>query len=123
MIAPSPLDITVYQGDDFLLPFQLLDNDNQPVSLNGATITAKVRNDVDDVAPILTFTGLVTGGDAGQGSISATAAQTAAVVLPNSPSKKRPLTKYLWDAHVLFSDGYTVRIYEGFCYFSPEASK
>lgn len=123
MIGPAPLDITICQGDDFQLPFQLFDQDNQPVGLNGAAITAKVRNDVDDVAPILVLSGAVTGGDTGEGLISATGAQTGAVVLPASPQKKRPLTKYLWDAHVTFSDGVTVRIFEGFCFFDPTASK
>lgn len=123
MIGPGNLDITVYQGADFYLPFELLDSDGDPVSLTGATIRAKVRNDVDDAAAIITFTGTVVSGEDGTGEITATAAETAAIVLPAAPAKKRPLTKYLWDCEVLFSDGKVQRILEGFCFFSPEVTK
>lgn len=122
MIGPAPLDITVYLGADFYLPFTLTDTDGDPVSLQGATITAKVRNDLDDAAPFLTFVGAVVSGADGQGQLTATAAVTGALVLPASPAKKRPLTKQVWDCNVLYSDGTTQRIFEGFCFFSPEAN-
>lgn len=123
MIGAGYLDITVYQGASFYLPFELTDNDGEPVSLTGATIRAKVRNDLDDAAAILTFTGTVVSGEDGTGEITATPAETAAIVLPASAAKKRPLTKYLYDVEVLFSDGKVQRILEGFCFFSPEATK
>lgn len=123
MIGPAPLNITIYQGADFYLPFTLTDTDGDPVSLSGATIRAKVRNDVDDAAAILTFTGAVVSGADGEGKITATAAETAALVLPASAAKKRPLTKYLWDMEVAYSDGFVQRVFEGFCFVSPEATK
>jgi len=123
MIGPYELDITVFQGATFYLPFTLTDSDNEPVSLTGATIRAKVRNDVDDAASIIDFVGTVVSGEDGEGEITATAAATAAIVLPASPAKKRPLTTYLWDMEVLFSDGYVQRVFEGRCYFSPEITK
>ncbi len=123
MIGPGALDITVYLGADFYLPFELTDDDGVAVSLSGALIRAKVRNDVDDAAPFLTFVGTVVSGDDGQGKLTATAAVTAALVLPASPAKKRPLTKMLWDCEVEFSTGEVQRILEGFCFFSPEATK
>lgn len=122
MIGPAELDITVFQGANFYLPFTLTDEDNEPVSLTGATIRGKVKNDVDDTAVIMTFTGTVVSGADGEGEVTATAAVTAAVVLPASAAKKRPLTKYLYDIEVLFSDGYVQRILEGRCYFSPEVT-
>lgn len=123
MIGPAELDITIYQGASFDLPFELVDDDGDEVSLSGATIRAKVRNDVDDAAAIVTFTGTVTDGPNGEGEITLTAAQTAAIVLPASEAKKRPLTKYLWDMEIEYSDGYVQRIFEGLCYISPEATK
>lgn len=123
MIGPASLDITIYQGASFYLPFELLDTDGDPVSLTGASIRGKVRNDVDDASPIISFTGTVISGADGTGELTLTAAQTAAVVLPASEAKKRPLTKYLYDAEVEFSDGKVQRILEGFCFFSPEATK
>ena len=123
MIGPANLDITIYQGASFYLPFELLDTDGDPVSLAGATIRGKVRNDADDAAAIISFTGTVVSGEDGTGELTLTAAQTAALVLPASEAKKRPLTKYLWDCEVLFSDGKVQRIMEGFCFVSPEMTK
>ncbi len=123
MIGPAEEDITIYQGASFSYPFVLEDDDGDPVSLAGATIRGKVRNDVDDAASIIDFTGTVTSAADGEGELTLTAAQTAAIVLPASAAKTRPLTKYLWDAEVLFSDGEVIRILEGFCYVSPEVSK
>lgn len=123
MIGPGKLDITVYQGADFYLPFTLTDDDGDPVSLTGATIRAKVRTDLDDAAAFLTFTGTVVSGTDGQGKLTATAAVTAALTLPASPTKSRPLTKKVWDCEVEFSDGTVQRILEGFCFFSPEATR
>lgn len=123
MIGPAELDITIFQGANFLLPFELEDQDGEPISLAGATIRGKVRNDVDDVNPIIAFTGAVTGAATGAGELTLTAAQTAAIVLPASEEKKRPLTQYLWDFEVEFSDGYVQRMAEGACYVSPEVTK
>lgn len=123
MIGPANLDITIYQGSDFQLPFVLEDVDGDPISLSGASIAGKVRNDLDDASPILTFVGTVTDGANGEGQITATAAVTAAIVLPASAAKKRPLTKYVYDVEVTYSDGTVARILEGFCFFSPEVSK
>jgi hypothetical protein len=123
MIAPAELDITIFQGASFYLPFQLLEDDGDPTSLNGATIRGKVRNDLDDAAPIISFTGTVVSGDDGEGELTLTAAQTAAIALPASTAKKRPLTQYLWDFEVEFADGYVQRMAEGNCYVSPEVSK
>ena len=123
MIGPSPLNINIYQGASFQLPFQLLDSDDVAVSMAGATIRSKIRNDLDDAAAILTFTGTVTDGPNGEGEITATAAQTAALVAPASEAKKRPITKWLWDLEVEFADATVVRVYEGFVFFSPESTK
>jgi len=124
MIGPAEDDITIYQGASFSYPFRLEDDDGDPVSLAGATIRGKVKNDVDDLsaAAIVTFTGTVTSAADGEGELTLTAAQTAAIVLPASAAKKRPLTTYLWDFEVLFSDGYVLRVAEGYCYVSPEVT-
>jgi hypothetical protein len=122
MIGPAEDDITIYQGASFSYPFALEDNDGDPVSLSGATIRGKVKNDVDDTAAIVTFTGTVTSGADGEGEFSLTAAQTAAIVLPASAAKTRPQTKYLYDVEVLFSDGYVLRILQGYCFVVPEVT-
>lgn len=123
MIGPATQDIQIYQGASFVLPFTLTDTDGDPVSLTGATIRGKVKNDVDDAAAIVSFTGTVTDGANGEGEITLTGAETAAIVLPASAAKKRPLTRYLWDCEILYSDGFISRIMEGFCYISPEVTK
>jgi hypothetical protein len=123
MRGPAEQDIEIYQGASFKLPFALKDDDDVAVSMAGATIRGKVRNDLDDAASIIDFTGTVTDGPNGEGEITLTATQTAGIVLPASPAKKRPRTRYLYDVEVLFSDAQVQRILEGNCYVSPEATK
>lgn len=125
MRGPANLDITIYQGATFRLPFELVDEDDVAVSIAGATIRGKVKNDVDDLAAaqIVAFTGTVTDGPNGEGEVTLTAVETAAIALPASPAKKRPLTKYLYDVEILFSDNQVQRILEGNCYVSPEVTK
>jgi len=123
MTGPGELDIEIYQGANFELPFVVYGDDGLVLSIAGATVRGKVKNDVDDVAAILSFTGTVTDGPNGAGKLTATAAVTAALVLPASAAKKRPLTRYLWDCEVVFADGYVQRILQGGCTVSPEVTK
>lgn len=125
MRGPAELDITIYQGASFRLPFELVDEDDVAVSIAGATVRGKVKNDVDDAsgAAIAAFTGTVTDGPNGEGEVTLTATETAAIVLPASAVKKRPITKYLYDIEILFSDNQVQRILEGRCYVSPEVTK
>lgn len=123
MTGPAELNITVYQGANFYLPFTVKDLNKAVYPITGATIRAKVRNDVDDAVPFLTFVCNVVDGPNGEGEITASAAVTAALVLPASAEKKRPLTKKLWDCEIEFSDGYVQRLVQGFCFFSPEVTK
>lgn len=124
MTGPAELNITIYQGADFYLPFTCYEEDGvTPVPLSGATVRGMVRNDIDDAAPILTFVGAVTDGPGGSGTLTSPGATTAALVLPASAAKKRPLTKYIWDAEVVFADGYIQRLFEGFCFVSGEVTK
>lgn len=124
MIGPANLDITIYKGQDFLFSGQLFDDTNTdtPVSLAGAAITAKIRNDIEDAAPIATFTCTIDDGPNGEFSIKMPGATTATIATDNSPAKTRKITKYLWDCYITYSDGVIQRILEGFCYIDPEAS-
>ncbi len=123
MIGASPLDIKIYMGADFVLPFQLLDANNVAVSLSGAGIAAMIRNDIEDAAPIISMTGTIVDGPNGIGQASLTGAQTATIAVDNSPAKKRAITTYVWDLNVTFADGTIVRVYEGVAYISPEATR
>lgn len=125
MRAPAELDIEIYQGATFNLPFALKDDDDVAVSLAGATIRGKVKNDVDDLAAaaIVSFTGTVTDGPNGEGEVTLTATETAAIVLPASEAKKRTITKYLYDIEVEYSDAQVQRILEGRCFISPEVTR
>jgi hypothetical protein len=124
MIGPAQLDITICKGQDFLSAWQLFDDTNTdtPVSLAGGTVTAKIRNDVEDVAAIADFTCTVTDGPNGEFTIAMPAATTAGIATDNSAPKKRAITKYLWDCYVTYSDGVEQRIFEGFCYIDPGVS-
>lgn len=123
MIAAAPLDIEIEKGADFSLPFQLFDDDDIPVSMAGAAITAKLRSAIGDAAAVATFTGTVTDGPNGIGEISMTAVVTAAIATKyDTIPRERKLTKYLWDANITFADGSVIRIFEGFAFVSPEVN-
>lgn len=122
MTGPGELDIEIYQGADFQLPFTVYGDDGEVYSIAGATIRGKVKNDINDAAAIFTFTGTVTDGPNGEGKLSLTAATTAAWEEPALAPKKRTPTKYLWDAEIVFSDGYVQRLFEGFAFVHPEVS-
>lgn len=116
-------EIKIDQGSDFILPFELLDERGTAVSLAGATITAQIRQTPQAADPVATFTGTVTDGPNGEGQISLTAAETAAIDVDNSQPGERALTTYVWDCEVEFSDGTKQRILEGPCYVSPEVTR
>lgn len=117
------LDIQIDQGSTFTLPFQLLDEDDVAVSIAGATIRGKIRVSPEAVAVIATFTGSVTDGPEGEGQVSLTAAETAALAADNSGAGNRKLTTWIYDIEVEFADTTVQRILEGNAYLSPEASR
>lgn len=122
MRGPADLDIDIYQGASFKLPFECLDDDDVAVSIAGATIRGKVKNDINDTSAIFTFTGAVTDGPNGEGELTLSATTTAAWAEPAIAAKKATPTKYIWDAEIEFSDGQVQRIFQGFAYIYPEVS-
>lgn len=116
------LDIQIDQGADFILAFELEDSDGEPVSLSGATISGKIRLAPESAAAIVSFTGTINDGPNGEGQVSLTAAQTAAIDVDDSGTGKRKLKKFVYDIEVLYSDGLKQRILQGLCLVSPEAS-
>ena len=116
------LDINIDQGADFLLPFQLLGDDGNAVSLSLATIAGKIRETPQSTDVVATFTGTVTDGPNGEGQVSLTALQTAAIPVDNSEVDDRVQTSYMYDIEVTYSDGFVQRILQGYCYVSPEVS-
>lgn len=117
------LDIQIDQGATFQLPFTLTDEDDVPVSLSGASIAGKIRTSPEATTVIATFTGTVTDGPNGEGQVSLTAVQTAAIVADNSGTGNRKLTTFVYDIEVTYSDATVQRILEGNAYLSPEATR
>lgn len=124
MTGPGDLDIDIYQGANFLLPFTVYGDDGEPYSLAGATIRGRVKNDINDIsaAAIFTFVGAVTGGATGEGTLALSAATTAAWAAPATPPKKLVPVKARWDAEIEFSDGYVQRLFQGVCLIWPEVT-
>jgi hypothetical protein len=122
MTGPGELDIDIFQGANFALAFTVYGDDGEVLSIAGATIRGRVKNDINDLsaAAIFTFVGTVTDGPNGEGTLTLTAATTAAWVPPALAPKKRTPSKYLWDAEVVFSDGYVQRLLQGFAFVHPE---
>ncbi len=117
------MDIQIDQGATFAMNFRLKDSDKNPVSLAGASIAGKIRLAPESADPIVSFTGTVISEANGEGQISLTAVQTAAIPVDASGSGKRKLKKYLYDVEVTFLDGTKQRVLEGLCLVSPEITK
>lgn len=117
------LDIQVDQGATFELGFSLEDADGLPVSLASATVRGKIRTAPESTTVIATFTGTVTDADNGEGTVSLSAAVTAAIAADDSGAGQRDLTKFIYDVEVVYSDATVQRILEGICYVSPEVTR
>ena len=107
------------QGSTWTIgPFQLLDSSGVPVPISA--VAAKMRQNINDAAPFLTFTGTVNDAVNGIGQATATAAQTAALSLPVSSAGERDLWPYFYDVDVTLADTVTVvRILDGVLLVSP----
>lgn len=123
MMSAGYLDIQIDQGSTFALNFRLKDTDRNPVSLTGAVISGKIRLAPESADPIVAFTGTVISEANGEGQISLTAVQTAAIAVDASGAGKRKLKKYLYDVEVDFLDGTKQRVLEGLCLVSPEVTR
>jgi hypothetical protein len=95
---PSPLNLTLYAGDDFGLTLTLTDQASQPVDLTGATVNAQIRQ------------------KSGQ-PIEATFAYTIAtnvITLNLTGTDTQDLSgSYVWDCQVTYSDGVVSTIVAG----------
>lgn len=120
MTNAGQLNIQVDQGANFLLPFQLIGSDGNPVSLSLATIRGRIKLTPQAATVIATFTGTVTDGPEGEGQVALTDTETLAIPVDNSTDGDRVLTTYMYDVEVEYSDGFVQRILEGYCYVSPE---
>jgi hypothetical protein len=123
MINAGNQDIQIDQGADFELAFQLLDDDNEPVSLDLATIRGSIRLAPESAAATISFTGTVVSGEDGQGKVTLTGAQTATIPVDNSGTGKRKLKTYVYDIEAVYGDGKIQRILQGRCYISPEVTR
>lgn len=124
MINAGYQEIQIDQGSTFELQFQILDEIDEPVSLAGATIRGQIRRAPETADPaVASFTGTVMSASEGQGKVSLTAVQTAAIPVDNSGNGQRKLTTYVWDCEVVFADTTVQRILEGPCYVSPEVTR
>lgn len=123
MTNAGQLDITIDQGAGFLLPFQLIGDDGNPVSLSLATIAGEIRKTPQDTTVLATFVCTVMDGPNGVGQAEIAAADTAAIPVDNSEEGDRVLTQYMYDIEVTFSDGFVQRILQGSAFVSPEVSR
>jgi hypothetical protein len=122
-MSAGVLDLYCDQGETFSFEFQLLDDDNLPISMSGATITGKIREKHQDAAALASFVGTVTDGPNGTGTISLSAATTAALAVTNGAVAERNNRKYMYDVEVAFADGTIKRVLQGKFYLSPEVNK
>jgi hypothetical protein len=123
VINAGYLEIQIDQGATFLLPFQVVDESDVAVSLTGATIRGQIRATPQSATVIETFTGTVTSAGDGEGQVSLSAAETAAIPVDASEAGQRAITTYVYDVEIVYADTTVQRILEGPCFISPEATR
>ena len=57
---PSPVDLSLYQGDDFYLDLTVTNSDGSPADLTGATPKAQIRTTAADATVLAEFVATIT---------------------------------------------------------------
>jgi hypothetical protein len=111
----NEIDLDIFQGADFEIELEHLNNNNTPINLTGCSITGQIR-------PCYTsdikydFSGSVTNAALGLSKIS-----MANTVLSSIKSKET--LKYVYDIELTFPDSKKVKIARGKAYIYPEVTR
>lgn len=110
---PAKRNIAVYIGDTYEHVITMTDADDEARVVTGYTYTSQIRQTVDSASATLSFTVTVTDGAAGEITVSATAAATAA------------LTKgeYVWDLQETSDTGVVTTLLVGRCTITRDVTR
>lgn len=119
--------IAIEQGATFLMTLFIKDSTGAAIDLTGHTFRGKIREKVNDVAAIASFTfdvldQMVTA-TKGKVNVSLSATVTAGITLPNQEQAKRKPTVMLYDIESEISGGTVYRWLQGEAEISPEVTK
>lgn len=107
MTDPGRYHLNVYQGATFDKTFTWKDSDGNLVNLTGYTARAMVREDIDDVEPVMEFNtgggGITLGGALGTIRLQVSATDTASLTWDEG----------LWDLELVSAGGVVTRLLEG----------
>lgn len=123
IVAPSDVEITIYQGATFRHSFTWKSGPTEatalPVDLTGAVARAQIRETYASATAIANLTtengGVILGGSAGTVTLYLSATATAAFPTPAKPVR--------WDLEIVWPDGDVVRLLEGQAMISPEVTR
>jgi len=117
-------DTEMCQGSTFTRVFKLFNSAQAPIDVSADTFTAQMRELPSSSTIIITFSCSVGGVDNNEVTVTATAVQTAAVVLPASTVKEpRPSKDFYYDVERAISGGVVKKIAYGTITVHPEVTK
>lgn len=122
MSCPANLNLCFFQGTTWQIPFRIT-NDGEPVSLSGATITASLRENIDDAAAAANFSCSVVDGPDGQGQAVLAAATTLALAYDTSPDGERNPTFFFYDIKIQLAGGTVIAPLSGQITAYPAATR
>ncbi len=122
MTCPANLQLCFLQSTTWTIPFRIT-LEGVAVSLAGATITAKLRYQIDDAAAAASFSCSVVDAANGQGQAVLSAATTAALTYDTSPTNEDNQTQFFWDLLILLSGGDTIAPLSGIILAGKAASR
>lgn len=118
-------DITVYQGATFQIQLEIKNAAGVPLDLTGQTFRGQIRRTVSSASSEAAFTFTLADQitDPGKVTCVISATATAAIVVDNSPTFQRKITKMAYDIESQDGSGVVVRWLQGVADIVPEATK
>lgn len=104
MAGPAFTIAKFHGGSTWVLPIHI-EQDGVDLSISGATITAKLRKEVDDSAAVATWSCSITSASEGKFQCVLSAATTGALTYDDSEAGEWATTYFFTDILVSLSDG------------------
>lgn len=124
MGVPANLNITIFQGADFVLPIQMMGDDGvTPINITGCTFKAQLRSVASSPDVIDDFDVTILDGSLGEFEMTLTAEQTLAIPVQPSSMPNRTITNYCYDLFITYLNGQITRLLEGVAFISPDVTR
>lgn len=114
-------DFEFSQGETVVLSLQ--DESSDTPSWSGATLRGQMRSAPESTTKIADFSGTITSGSSKTGTLTLSAATTAAIDVDDSGDCDFDKTCYVYDAEIEYADGTVTKLLYGIVNIIPEVTR